>query len=172
VSRRRRLLAAVAVTLLLVPAIVHLWAAHGDVPRDPGIVVVLGGGAGERTQHALAFRPAESTLVLSAGAVDEAAALGLDCGAPRVECWSPGPRDTRGEVLAARELVRERGGPVVLVTSDYHVRRVRLLADRCAADAELTATAPPAPGFGPRRISETAQEIAAVGAILLGLGGC
>jgi uncharacterized SAM-binding protein YcdF (DUF218 family) len=51
-----------------------------------------------------------------------------------VVCFVPDPDDTRGEAEAIGRLAAERGWQhLVLVTSDYHATRARLLLGRCFA---------------------------------------
>lgn len=56
----------------------------------------------------------------------------------------PNARDTRENVLRIAELARRRGWrSVLLVTSQWHTRRVRLLATRLAPDVALRVTGVP-----------------------------
>jgi uncharacterized SAM-binding protein YcdF (DUF218 family) len=107
-------------------------------------VAVLGGGRGERLARGMAVREAAGApvLVLSDGArrKDErrgAATLGRALAASdpgyEVLCPVPVPYSTRGEAHMVAALARDRRWRrVVVVTSDYHVRRAQLLMARCA----------------------------------------
>ena len=111
-----------------------------DVRAAPvDAVLVLGGGDGERIATAtslLGRLPAPPPeLVL---AVQYPAPL-LECGtlpaAPEVpvRCLVPEPRTTAGEAAVATTLAADEGWQrMVVVTSDYHVTRSRLLFTRCA----------------------------------------
>jgi uncharacterized SAM-binding protein YcdF (DUF218 family) len=119
-------------------------------PPDPAdaaavdAVVVLGGGHGERLARGTALRDATRApvLVLSDGArrKDErrgapTAGRSLAASSPGYEvlCPMPVPYRTRGEARMVAALARERGWRhVVVVTSDYHAPRTRLLLARCA----------------------------------------
>lgn len=54
---------------------------------------------------------------------------------PRLVCFRADPISTRGEARAIERLARERGwDDVVVVTSDFHVFRARLILERCFGD--------------------------------------
>jgi uncharacterized SAM-binding protein YcdF (DUF218 family) len=101
-----------------------------STPAHADAVVVLAGGNGERLDRGLELmqRGVASNLVVSTGP-DEL------CGtqhAYTVYCFLPDPDDTRGEAEAiARIAAREGWDHLVLVTSDYHATRAKLLLERC-----------------------------------------
>lgn len=107
-----------------------------DAPVDA--VAVLGGGQGERiaTAHAVLPRlpvPAPDLLL----SVPYEAPL-LTCGdAPglsqvTVRCLVPEPMTTSGEALSIATMAAEEGwSRIVVVTSDYHITRARILVSRC-----------------------------------------
>jgi uncharacterized SAM-binding protein YcdF (DUF218 family) len=65
---------------------------------------------------------------------------------------TPSPAKTRGEARLFRALARERGWRrVVLVTSDYHARRARLLVARCLAPDVDIDVVTARPRLGPLR---------------------
>lgn len=54
------------------------------------------------------------------------------CGRPHVTCFRAHPFNTRGEAETASRLLRKHGWTsVIVVSSRYHLRRARLLFDRC-----------------------------------------
>jgi uncharacterized SAM-binding protein YcdF (DUF218 family) len=136
-TRTRRTLVVTAIVLagLLAVAVVavnlrlFVWPAS-STPAHADAVVVLAGGNGERLEHGvdLVQRGVASNLVLSTGP-------DRICGTPHpfaVYCFLPNPDDTRGEAEAvARIAEREGWDHIVLVTSDYHATRARLLVERC-----------------------------------------
>jgi uncharacterized SAM-binding protein YcdF (DUF218 family) len=72
------------------------------------------------------------TLVISDG-LDPgwAEAVGL-CKSHRATCFTPDPYSTQGEARWIAEEAKERGwDSVVVVTSTYHVRRSRMIVERC-----------------------------------------
>ena len=139
------LLVAVVVVLLaltpflfVVPASDDPGAIRTEGPVDA--VVVLGGSPTARldaaTQLVQVLPDPPPTLVL---AVQYPAPI-LDCGTVPgltelpVACFSPEPATTSGEaVWIADEAAAQDWGRLVVVTSDYHVTRARVLVERCVA---------------------------------------
>ena len=109
-------------------------------------VVVLGGGHGERLARGLELVATTDArvLVLSDGARRKGERRGGDSDGRRlaatappyeVLCPIPDPYRTRGEARMVAALARgRRWTRVLVVTSDYHVRRTRLLLARCAPE--------------------------------------
>jgi uncharacterized SAM-binding protein YcdF (DUF218 family) len=101
-----------------------------STPAHADAVVVLAGGDGERLDRGLELirQGVSSNLVVSTGPD----AL---CGAQHdfaVYCFLPHPDDTRGEAEAIGRIAQREGWEhLVLVTSDYHATRARLLLGRC-----------------------------------------
>jgi hypothetical protein len=95
--------------------------------------VVLSGGREDRLKEGLRLVGAgvADTLVISDGRApgwDEANAL---CGS-RAVCFRPDPYSTQGEARwIADEAARRGWDSVVVVTSTYHVRRARMIVERC-----------------------------------------
>jgi uncharacterized SAM-binding protein YcdF (DUF218 family) len=122
------------VGLLVVTAIaanVRLFVyPASSTPAHADAVVVLAGGEGERLDRGLDLirRGVSSNLVLSTGP-------DRICGAQHdfaVYCFLPDPDDTRGEAEAIGRIAEREGWHhLVLVTSDYHATRARLLLERC-----------------------------------------
>jgi uncharacterized SAM-binding protein YcdF (DUF218 family) len=118
-----------AVTVVAVNLRLFIWPAS-STPEHADAVVVLAGGSGERLDRGLELieRGVASNLVVSTGPD----AL---CGARHdfaVYCFLPDPDDTRGEAEAVGRIAEREGWDhLVLVTSDYHATRARLLLERC-----------------------------------------
>jgi uncharacterized SAM-binding protein YcdF (DUF218 family) len=96
--------------------------------------VVLSGGRVERLAEGVRLwrQGVARTLAISDGRAegwDEANRL---CDRPRVLCFKPDPYSTVGEARwVAREAERRRWDSVVVVTSSYHVKRSRMIVERC-----------------------------------------
>jgi uncharacterized SAM-binding protein YcdF (DUF218 family) len=101
-----------------------------STPAHADAVVVLAGGGGERLDRGL-------DLVREGVAPNLVVSTGPDrlCASRQpfaVFCFLPDPEDTRGEAQAiGRIAAREGWRHLVLVTSDYHATRARLLLERC-----------------------------------------
>lgn len=107
-----------------------------DAPADA--VVVLGGGDGERISAARGVLPRlpgdPPALVLSVPYEEPLLTCGSVPGQPAVEvrCLVPEPPTTAGEATAMASLAAEQQWQrMVVVTSDYHVTRARVLVTRC-----------------------------------------
>ena len=69
---------------------------------------------------------------------------------PRLVCFRAEPISTRGEARALDQLARERGwNDVVVVTSDFHVFRARLILERCYDDRLRVESASSSPWWRP-----------------------
>jgi uncharacterized SAM-binding protein YcdF (DUF218 family) len=118
-----------AVTLVAVNLRLFVWPAS-STPAHADAVVVLAGGSGERLDRGLELieRGVASNLVVSTGPDDL-------CGERHdfaVYCFLPDPDDTRGEAEGVGRIAEREGWDhLVLVTSDYHATRARLLVERC-----------------------------------------
>jgi uncharacterized SAM-binding protein YcdF (DUF218 family) len=116
-------------------------------------VVVLSGGRGHRLAEGrrLIAEGISDTLVISDGLDPgwlEAVAL---CKNDRAICFTPDPYSTQGEARWIAQEAKERGwDSVVVVTSSYHVRRSRMIVERCFhGDLAVVGAHPP---FGNRVI--------------------
>ena len=118
-----------AVTVVAVNLRLFVWPAS-STPAHADAVVVLAGGSGERLDRGLELieRGVASNLVVSTGPDSL-------CGARHAfaaYCFLPDPDDTRGEAEAVGRIAEREGWDhLVLVTSDYHATRARLLVERC-----------------------------------------
>ena len=126
---------------------VLLWVgACYQVVQQPGVdkatngdaVVVLGPPENSRIATALRLLAAghSNQLVISgATRVDYPIASGLCRAAPvgiTVTCFNPDPKTTRGEAREVRRLAAANGwNSFLVVTSQYHISRARLILGRC-----------------------------------------
>ena len=137
---RRLVLVLVAAPLAVwVGLDIYLFATPSlDRARQADAVIVLAGDRTPRLDRGLELMRAgvSQTLVISDGldplwpAANRLCAHGGD--GFRVHCVRPSPYSTRGEARGFARLARDHGwASVVLVTSDFHVTRARLLFRRC-----------------------------------------
>jgi uncharacterized SAM-binding protein YcdF (DUF218 family) len=134
--RRNLTVTGVVITVVLVVALVvvnlRLFVfPASSTPAHADAIVVLAGGNGERLDRGLALvrDGVAPNLVVSTGPE-------VLCGANHADvnviCFLPHPDDTRGEAEAIGRIAARHGWKhLVLVTSDYHVTRARLLVERC-----------------------------------------
>ena len=134
-ARRNLLAAGLAVAVVVVVALVvvnlqlFVYPAS-STPAHADAVVVLAGGDGERLDRGLDLvrTGVAPTLVASTGPER----LCNNRYEFEVICFLPDPDDTRGEAEAIGRLADEQGWDhIVLVTSDYHATRARILVERC-----------------------------------------
>jgi uncharacterized SAM-binding protein YcdF (DUF218 family) len=124
------------VALLVSSAVLFVWPAS-DTPTHAGAVVVLAGAKKARLDGALALmrRHVAPVLVISDGWDPTWPQANALCrgGAPfRVYCFHASPYSTRGEAeTVARLAALHRWRSLVVVTSRYHIRRAKLLFERC-----------------------------------------
>jgi len=135
---RRVLLLALA-ALLGLSAILFVWAPVAtESPRRADAIVVL---AGSSTRLPVALdlfhRGVAPTLAISRDPADKARARLCRLPPRHAFCFQARPYSTRGEARAIARLARERGWrSVAIVSSRFHLFRVRLLVRRCT-DARL-----------------------------------
>ena len=144
-----------AITVLVVLAVLVGVSVRGilapPVSTDPGAgpVMVLGGD-GSRLEAGLALPDVPSAareLVLSSSAGELFVLAGRSCDEPHVLCVAPEPENTYGEALLAAGLAAERGWTALtVVTSTFHVQRVRWQFEECAPALAVTVVAAPSPG--------------------------
>jgi len=137
-GRTRSILVVLVVVTVL--AVLAAWLASwppADLPRRVDAVLVLAGGDGERerTGLRLARDGVAPVLVFSDGGRPGPGSERLcrqRLSGVRILCLTPLVSSTRGEARAFSELAaREDWRSVAVVTSGYHLRRARLLVDRC-----------------------------------------
>ena len=114
-------------------AFLFVWPPEDSLPADADAVVVLSGGREHRLAEGrrLVAEGVAETLVISDGrAAGWEEANGL-CGSSAV-CFLPDPYSTQGEARwIAHEAERRGWESIVVVTSSYHVRRARMIVERC-----------------------------------------
>jgi uncharacterized SAM-binding protein YcdF (DUF218 family) len=100
------------------------------LPTGADAIVVLAGGEDHRLDEGLRLwrRGVAPTLVISDGRKPGWDRANRLCRAPRVRCFVPDPYSTRGE---ARWAAEQGWDSLVVVTSTYHLRRSRILFERC-----------------------------------------
>ncbi len=131
---------ATAVLLALVLVVPADDAPTGDA------VIVHAGGRGERLETAVELMDggAAPTLVVMYLGTGDYPDTDSMCGRTEpyeVICPAPEPVTTIGEAQEIGDLASDRGWrQIVIVSTDYHVRRARLLDERCT-DAEVQAAA-------------------------------
>lgn len=115
------------------------WVSHAPSTGQPaGDAVVVHAGSRERLAHAFDLMDADTapTLVLIGGAEPWWRRANHLCGQQEpyeIVCPTPDPINTIGEARALSRLVGERGWTsVVVVSSDYHLRRATHLDRRCS----------------------------------------
>jgi uncharacterized SAM-binding protein YcdF (DUF218 family) len=124
------------VALVVASAVLFVWPSQ-DSPTQADAVVVLAGSKKRRLDRALGLmrRRVAPTLVISDGRVagwPEANRLCAGHAAFRVVCFRASPYSTRGEAeTVARIAAARHWRSLVVVTSTYHVRRAKLLFERC-----------------------------------------
>jgi uncharacterized SAM-binding protein YcdF (DUF218 family) len=136
---RRFLLAlacAFVVALVASSAILFVWPSQ-DSPERASAVVVLAGAKRPRLDKALSLmrRRVARWLVISDGwdpTWPQANRLCAGHASFRVVCFHANPYSTRGEAETVARIAAAHGWrSLVVVTSTYHVRRAKLLFERC-----------------------------------------
>jgi uncharacterized SAM-binding protein YcdF (DUF218 family) len=127
-------------------AYLFVWVDSDRVPRDADAVVVLSGGREHRLAEGrrLVATGVAETLVISDGRAPGWAEANALCGSDAV-CFRPEPYSTQGEARwIAAEAERRGWDSVVVVTSTYHVRRARMIVERCYdGDLAVVGAEPP-----------------------------
>lgn len=163
----------VAIVAAGVTAVVNPPVA--DAPAGDALVVHAG-GHGERLNTALALmgNGAAPILVIMNGADPEWPDANRLCNQTEpfiVVCPTPQPDNTVGEAAELGELVAEQGWRrVVVVTSDYHLRRTSVLDEHCLGTTALEGVAAPADISTARRVLLIVREVVALPQALL--SGC
>jgi hypothetical protein len=130
----RRLLALLLVVLAGIAALTaYLFVlAQSDDPKRADVIVVL---SGDRARLATGLRlfhdSVAPTLAISRDGRVWPAADAL-CTRPHILCFRANPYSTEGEAQSIERLGRGRDWrTIVVVTSRYHLRRARMLFERC-----------------------------------------
>jgi uncharacterized SAM-binding protein YcdF (DUF218 family) len=136
VSRVVAVAAVLVAAWLAVAAILFVWP-HDDEPiigRADAVVSLAGSKARLPVAQRLVRDGVAPVLVVSyePELEDEAARRVCERPADGVVCFRADPSSTQGEARAIARLSRQRGwDDLVLVTSDFHVFRARLIVERC-----------------------------------------
>jgi uncharacterized SAM-binding protein YcdF (DUF218 family) len=168
--RRKRVLALLAVVgVFAVPfgILTDRWLISPVTtnPTSADVVVVLGGGHGERLDTGLALMAAKvaPVMVLSTGihwveppnvvkAVKDMCATGST--QFEVVCVAAVPDSTKGEAIAVADMAKKRGWHrIVVVTTDHHLTRSMRWFHRCVEGELFPVSAPASTG-----LSEIAHE--------------
>jgi len=124
------------VALIVSSAVLFVWPGQ-DSPSRANAVVVLAGSKKARLNKALGLmrRGTAPVLVISDGwdpSWPQANRLCAGHAAFRVICFHASPYSTRGEAeTVARIAAARHWRSLVVVTSTYHVRRAKMLFERC-----------------------------------------
>ena len=124
------------VALIASSAVLFVWPGQ-DSPARADAVVVLAGSKKPRLDKALGLmrRGVAPVLVISDGrdpTWPEANRLCDGQASFRVVCFHAEPYSTRGEAETLARIARARGWrSLAVVTSTYHIRRAKLLFERC-----------------------------------------
>lgn len=138
-----------------------------DAPVGDAIVV-HDGGHGERLRSGLALaanQAAPVVVVMNGENIDWPNGQRLcDQTEPFVViCPQPRPESTVGEAAVIQDLiVAQNWRRVVIVTSDYHLRRALMLDAKCAGDATLLGAGAPADITALRHTLLVIREVAAL----------
>jgi uncharacterized SAM-binding protein YcdF (DUF218 family) len=127
-------------------AYLFVWVESDRLPRDVDAVVVLSGGREHRLAEGrrLVESRRAATLVISDGLAPGWVEANELCRADAV-CFRPEPYSTQGEARWIADEADRRGwDSVVVVTSSYHVRRARMIVERCYdGDLAVVGAEPP-----------------------------
>lgn len=106
-----------------------------DLPRDPDVVVVLGGAGSERARLGIELAERyEALLVLSSSAAVFGEEQGRTCAVDAI-CIEPEPETTRGEAQEIGRLAEQEGWQhVTVATTAFHTSRSRYLFRQCLGD--------------------------------------
>ncbi len=122
----------VVVLAALSTAFVVYLLPTDDVPRDPDVVVVLGGAGAERAELGIELAERyDADLVLSSSAAAFGERQGRTCRVDAI-CFEPVPETTRGEARGVARMAEERGwNHITVATSAFHTSRSRFLFRQC-----------------------------------------
>jgi uncharacterized SAM-binding protein YcdF (DUF218 family) len=117
-----------------VTAYLFVWPDEDSVPGSADAVLVLSGGRGDRLPEGrrLVRAGVAPTLVISDGRAEGWEEANRLCEDGQALCFEPDPYSTQGEARWIAEEADRRGwDSLVVVTSSYHVRRARVIVERC-----------------------------------------
>jgi uncharacterized SAM-binding protein YcdF (DUF218 family) len=166
--RRRAILGAAGLALILTGAAVAALWPRNDVPRDPDAIVVLGGAGYERVELGIELADRyDAVLVLSSSAIRFGRERGVDCQtSPAGSCILPEPATTAGEARTVANLVEDRGWEhVTVATSDFHSTRARVLFGQCLGDRVTVVGARPSENWSRGLLTHLAEAAGTVVAL-------
>ena len=116
-------------------AFIRFLLPTDDVPRDPDVVVVLGGAGAERAELGIELAERyDAQLVLSSSAAVFGEQQGRSCQRDAI-CIEPEPESTRGEAREIARLAEQEGWEhVTVATTAFHTSRSRFLFRQCLGD--------------------------------------
>ena len=133
------IVAALAAVLVALTLYLFVFVASDRVTHADAVVVLSGDRKRVRTGLRMFHEHIAPNLVISRD-YRPWPALDAVCARRHVECLHVVPYSTRGEAETVGRLERRRGWhSIVLVTSRYHLRRARMLFDRCGARPKIVA---------------------------------
>ncbi|WP_167105487.1 YdcF family protein [Mycobacterium sp. DL592] len=180
-ARLRRVLAVVAVALVIAPGIAGYFLftrSHADPLVKADAIVVLGGENDGRLQYglSLAKQGYASTVVLSnsyendpQASAEFAQACASGTATITVVCFRPDPYTTRGEAMFTARLAKERNWTHVIVVSwNFHMVRARYIFDQCFGGTVTMAPVPRTYDYSlPRWVVTYTYQYFALGKALL-----
>ncbi|MEW6725671.1 YdcF family protein [Desulforudis sp. 1088] len=151
-------LAAIAVLVLAMLPYVGEYLVVDTTPTEADVIIVLSGDKGERLEHAVELydKRVAPLLLVSGGKVyasltaaemmrDHAVRLGVP---PSMIITEDRADNTVENALFTRPLLEERGlHSAVIVSSPYHMRRVKYVFDRVYGGSGIKLTYSPSPGW-------------------------
>lgn len=129
-------------------AYLFLWPEEDALAERADAIVVLSGGRGHRLEEGVRLwrAGAAPTLVLSDGDAAGWEQGNRLCRRGGVLCFHPDPYSTQGEARWIGAEAKRRGwDSVVVVTSAYHLRRARMIVERCFPGRLAAIAAEPPP---------------------------
>lgn len=120
----------------------YLVLPEDDAWSDPDAVIVLGGNQSRARQGLEMARAIDAPLFMSASAAGHGLEFGYECNVDFF-CLVPDPITTAGEAQDARFIANYYGFESILViTSDYHTARARMLFRQCLGDRVAVISTP------------------------------
>jgi uncharacterized SAM-binding protein YcdF (DUF218 family) len=166
--KRFLIVSSLLVVALVASAVVSVTNPPQAESRSGDAVMVHAGGRGDRLQAALALMgtDASTTLVIMNGTAEEWPEANVLCGQSEpfeVLCPDTAIDNTVGEARALAELATEKEWrTVVVVSSDYHLRRASILDRRCVEGVEIRPVASQADISTSRRVLLIVREVLAL----------
>jgi uncharacterized SAM-binding protein YcdF (DUF218 family) len=134
-----------AVVVVLIGMFINLgnFLAVGEDPVKSDVIVVLAGDTGGRTAYAISLlKEGYADRLLFSGCAASTGAMvrqALDAGVPEDRLLiDTGSESTYDNAVNSRALLLENGyKSAIVVTSDYHMRRSRLVFEKAFKDADI-----------------------------------